>query len=127
MKISHFGGYSEAVRDASLYKDYTKNNMGIYGAIGHSERTDSHDRILELALRKQGLGDNDIACWLTSTTARHCLNGMKRMSGSEFANHIKSYVKDAFIEITIYSHPDHDGFLSSSNLIRAKLQNFFCK
>ena len=38
---------------------------------------------------------------------------------------IKDYTKNAFMEVTIWSHPDHEGTLGSSNRIRERIKEAF--
>ena len=77
--------------------------------------------MVELALRLTGLGDRGLACWLTSGDGRHLMDDPPRGSKQEFQKHVTDYVSDAFRKVTIWSHPDHKGNMSSTQELHKKI------
>ncbi len=123
------GGFSKEVTESFNFKEYTLEKDGhpkkaICGYIGCLERTKKRDKIVEEHLRKQGLGDEGIACWLTSTAGRHLMDNVYRKTSLEmFAKIVFESTKDAFINITVWNHPDHEGSWDSTQKLKQKLFN----
>jgi len=64
------GGLSRGVWwNSSLQRYITDGHP--FGYVGHSRRTRLSDVVVESGLREQGLSDEGIAVWLTSTSGRH--------------------------------------------------------
>ena len=115
------GGISDGVWNEDTTQHYIKS-LVCAGYIGHDKRTEETDKQVENALRKTGLGDRGIAIWLTSTSGRHLAESI---GSAEWQDAIKDYTKNAFMEVTIWSHPDHEGTLGSSNRIRERIKEAF--
>jgi hypothetical protein len=112
-------GLSDAVTATNRYKEYVgaSHPGGYYGT---SNRTAEIDEMLESALQKQGLGPDSIAEWLGSTSARHLMDDMpESQSGQE--KRIKEYTKNAFVEVSLWNHPDNQGSVGSFMDLQKKL------
>jgi len=112
-------GLSDAVAGTVNYKQNcgTSHPGGYYGS---SNRTAEIDKVVESALQKQSLGPEGIANWLGSTSARHMMDDMpESQSGQE--KKIKEYTKNAFIDVTLWSHPDNVGSIGSFVDLQKKL------
>lgn len=112
-------GLSDAVASTSRYKEYvgTSHPGGYYGS---SNRTAELDEAVESALQKQGLGPEGIAEWLSSSMARHMMDDMpESQSGQE--KRIKEYTKNAFVEVSLWNHPDNLGSIGSFMELQKKL------
>jgi len=87
------GGLSNAVYTQPRLQSYLKTDF-IFGYVGNYHRTIERDRIVERQLRQAGLTDRQIAIWLTSTSARHMMDGVyKGMKKQVFGRLIKQYTK----------------------------------
>lgn len=121
-KLNRQGGFSKNVATHNIFKDYAASPF-CAGYIGSSSRTIERDKLLEKILREQGLGDGGIACWLTSGHGRHLMDDVnRRTTPVEFSARAHDFTKNAFINVTIWSHPDHTGFLDSSRKLHTLLQ-----
>lgn len=117
------GGLSEGVFLSHEFQRYVSQAGGkfVAGYLGDSTRSAARDRFVELALRRTGLGDNGVACWLTSTAGRHMMDDVPRGAGSLFKAHVLKWTKNAFREVTIWSHPDHRGSAADSARLAEKI------
>ncbi len=118
------GGLSNEVATSFHFKKYTQKPELTGGYIGDSNRTAKRDQIIENYLREeQELGPEGISEWLSSTCARHMMSDVdEKMTLKEFKNHVTKYANDAFIQVTLWAHPDHTGFLVSSQKLREALK-----
>ena len=105
------GGLSNEVFEVRALRHYLGSGFGSPGGyVGSSYRTKARDAIVEKALRLTGLGPHGVACWLTSTSARHMMDSVdRRTSIEEFKRTVTQYTKGAFVEVTIWNHPDFGG------------------
>lgn len=121
MKNEYRGGFSKEVYASKNFQDYINGPM-VAGYIGDENRTGARDSFLETRLRLEGLGPNGTALWLTSTKARHLMDDVDETTTMvEFEERVREYTKHAFLEVTIWSHPDHEGSLKSTMDIRERL------
>jgi hypothetical protein len=124
----YVGGLSDKVVNSYRFKKYTEGPFGVHGYLGSSLRTKRRDEIVEKELQNVGLGAEGIAFWLTSVDARNMMNEVTfKTSQRDFRVHVKEYVKDAFIKVTIWGHPDHQGTIGSTNKLFKKIQDAFVK
>jgi hypothetical protein len=116
------GGFSDGLWNSRECQEYVTSSL-VCGYFGNSYRTIARDKVVEAALRAAGLGDDGAACWLTSTSARHMMDNVDRHTKlNEFANIVGSGVKDAFVEVAIWSHPDFGGSYESRRDMIEKLR-----
>jgi len=117
------GGLSKEVWMNRDLQEYIKNHSNcVCGYIGSFERTIIRDKILEKILRSVGLKFSSVVCWITSTDGRHLMDGVgKRTTSSSFEKLCKDWSANAFLKVTVWSHPDHDGSLRSTIEIIEKL------
>lgn len=120
----HRGGFSLEVSSSPEFVAYASQTY-VHGYIGHGARTNLKDRMVEEALRATGLKGNGIASWLSSTSGRHMGNALETSSLSEQRRAIKDYTKNAFMDVAVWNHPDHDGCSASSDELRKKFQAAF--
>jgi len=119
------GGFSDEVFNNYYLQDYMK---GIpCGYIGSSYRKAWADKLVEKALRDSGLGPRGIAVWLTSTSGRHLADNIRRGHYLDFEKHVNSATGNAFLDVTVWKHPDHEGSLASTLKIRAALEKALTK
>ena len=122
------GGFSDEVWNSYELQNYLKRGLYVFGYIGSCSRTNKRDKILEEALKNEGLGHSGIAVWLTSTDGRHLMDDTyKETSNKDFKKRVSEYVKDAFIRVTIWSHPDHRQTLGSAQEILRKIKNYLSR
>ena len=121
MKTKLTGGFSKEVTETHEFKDYA-NSKYPSGYIGAHNRSTNKDKIVENALRATGLGDHGVAVWLTSGDGRHMMDDIGRTI-AEFKERVNEYTKNAFINVTVWSHPDHRGSLLSSDELKRLLSN----
>jgi hypothetical protein len=120
------GGLSKEVWAVKSLEDYVAS-AGVFGYVGHYCRSSVIDKIVEEELRKTGLKEYGVAVWLTSGSARHMgdqLEEYKKNSKDNVANIreiVKEYVRDAYIDVLVWSHPDHRGTWGSSSEIKGKI------
>lgn len=116
------GGFSYGVIETETFRRYAgSKNVG--GYIGQSARTKARDAIVEAELRRVGLHFNGVATWLTSGSGRHMMTDVDRKTtAQQFRRRVRNYVEDAFLDVTVWSHPDHRGSLASSGELRQKLR-----
>jgi hypothetical protein len=114
------GGFSNGVVESNAWRRYVGDGTSVFGYIGASGRTSLLDEMLEHELRNQGLGDEGIATWLTSGDGRHLMDDMPDTITKQ-KNRIKEYTKNAFKDVTVWSHPDHEGTLSSTIKLTEKI------
>jgi len=117
------GGLSLEVIKSRVVQRYCMSDNPC-GYIGSSSRTKWHDKVIEVKLREEGLGSEGIGVWLTSTSGRHLMDNPEKR---KFEDRVGDYCKNAFVEVTIWSHPDHTGMLSSSEILRKKIKQAFTK
>ena len=116
------GGLSKEVWEDNHLQEYVKSGNA-FGYVGSSDRTIARDVILEVTLLEAGLKSAGIAMWIGSTDARHLMDGVdKNTSDAEFEKLCKGYCKDAFLKVTVWSHPDHRGSALSTSEILSKLK-----
>jgi hypothetical protein len=115
------GGLSLEVVASPEFIQYAARAKGVFGYIGASERTPERDRIVEELLRATGLGANGLASWLSSGNGRHLMDDPGE-SIAEFRKRAKDYTKRAFLQVAIWSHPDHGGMMRSSLELEKKLR-----
>lgn len=119
------GGFSEDVFNARNFQSYIESGH-VCGYIGDGHRTIRRDKLIEQALRATGLGNEGIATWLTSGDGRHMMDNVERKTTeAEFSKLCQDHCNYAFQKVTIWSHPDHQGNLKSSNDIAAKIYAAF--
>lgn len=114
------GGFSDALWQSRECQQYV-TSMGVFGYFGSSYRTIARDQVIEAALKATGLENEGAANWLTSTSARHMMDNVDRHTKlNEFANIVGEGTSDAYVEVTIWSHPDFAGhFGSRAKIIQA--------
>jgi len=121
------GGFSDGVAKSDAFRKYVEGNPNVCGWLGQSCRTKARDAILEAALRAQGLKDEGVALWLTSGSGRHLGDNVDRSTTIKaFQENALSYTANAFIDVTIWSHPDHTGMMASTSEIRNILKKQLC-
>jgi len=120
------GGLSDEIAQTQHYLEYIRASTpsGYYGT---SNRTPEIDKMVEESLREKGLGNNGIAYWLTSSSARHMMDDMPDKNQAKIKERIDDYTRDAFKNVTVWSHPDHGGTLASTGEFYRKMQDAFCK
>lgn len=118
------GGFSKDVASSHEFVRYASGKHPC-GYIGSSDRSPERDRILEDALRATGLEDEGIGCWLTSGTGRHLADD-PCSTLNEWRKRVAEYTDNAFLDVTIWSHPDHGGSWASTQKLREKLLSL-CK
>jgi hypothetical protein len=106
------GGLSLEVVASPEFRRYATSSI-VAGYIGSEERTAARDRIIETALRDQGLGANGVASWLSSGRGRH-LTDDPGVTEDDWRRRVREYTRNAFIEVTLWAHPDHDGTLGAT-------------
>ena len=116
-------GLSDEVFDTYILQEYMQGVP--CGYIGSSRRTAWSDKMLEAALRATGLGPHGIACWLTSTSGRHLADNLGRgaKAQKEFAKDVAEATKNAFLQVTVWNHPDHGGMLKDTISLEEKILN----
>jgi hypothetical protein len=77
-------------------------------------------------LREQGLGNEGAAYWLTSGHGRHLMDDVSD-NMKNFKKRVDDYTKNAFVNVTVWSHPDHIGSLDSTLKLNEKIKNAFTK
>lgn len=127
MTDKYKGGLSDLVYNSPHFQDYIKSGHAA-GYIGEQTRTKGRDEIVEKALRNQGLNSDGIAFWLTSTSGRHMMDGVtKQTTNEEFEKIVDEYANRAFMQVTVWSHPDHRGSMGDTirleGLIKVKSHN----
>lgn len=96
------------------------------GYLASLQRNKTRDRIVERALAAQGLGPRGIAVWLGSSSARHMMDSVdRRTNAGAFAAIVERCTETAFADVTVWSHPDHDGSLGGSKRIRERVKAAF--
>ena len=130
-KLSYQGGLSAPVAAHRRFRKYVR--AATYapplrvmpgGYVGSGSRTAARDRVVERALRAEGLGDGGVACWLTSTSGRHLMDDVsRRTTAAEFEKRVADYTAGAFLKIAAWEHPDHDGSAASTRRIIEKLRS----
>lgn len=103
-------------------------NNARFGWIAEFCRTLVKDKVLEEELRATGLGDAGIANWLTSSDGRHLSDVIEDVPDNDepkLRGKIREYVKDAFINVTVWNHPDHNGSLSGSSKLKQTIYEAF--
>jgi len=112
------GTLSDNLVQSNAYKRYIDEGHpgGYFGAVTRSPEIDSY---VEGRLRSLGLKDEGTAEWLTSTTARHM------MTDKPTKARIDEYTKNAFMDVLVWSHPDHTGSLASSQSIADQIKKNF--
>jgi hypothetical protein len=93
VKVSR-GGLSKGVWESEAVQGYLNQGHGIIGGWFGEQRNRWKDKILEDALRKQGLTDEGIGMWLTSTTGRH-IGDSSIKTKEEWIKQVNSYTKTA--------------------------------
>jgi hypothetical protein len=118
------GGFSDEVENSTIFQNYTKRAEFCFGYIGSGSRTDKRDQKIEEYLRNvQDLGNEGISTWLTSTCGRHMMDQVdKNTSMKRFMEIVQAYCAEAFIQVTIWSHPDHLGSLSDTMKITESIK-----
>lgn len=115
------GGLSDDVIYSYRAIEYLSNNKYAAGYFGATNRSPRRDKIVEKCLREVGLDNNGIAYWLTSTSGRHLMDDPGK-NLNEFKQRVKKYTERAFIEVLIWSHPDHRGTIKSTNDLLEKIK-----
>ena len=115
-------GFSKELRVNKNHQKREKEQFG--GYYGFSGRTSGMDAYVEKKLREEGLKGNGISEWLSSTSARHMTDNLSK---NNFKDHINLCVRGAYLDVVVWSHPDHKGNLGSSGEIRKRLQEIFVK
>jgi len=111
------GGFSAEMAEARTAQRYRFSAKFSSGYIGSVDRTKERDRIVEAALRATGLGAEGVAEWLASSSGRHMMDHAYRgIPRAEFEKLVAKYTKHAFIEVTLWSHPDYKGVTSITGL-----------
>jgi len=117
--VTKQGGLSDGVFNTQHLQEYMK---GIpFGYIGSSCRTAWADKLVEDALRATGLGNEGIATWLTSNSGRHLADNIQRGHQLDFERAVARDTKNAFLQVTVWSHPDHGGMWSDTMKLEQKI------
>lgn len=120
------GGFSKAVNDSYPFQEYVKHGNCCFGYIGSYNRTPGRDKALETILRNTGLGDAGIATWLTSTSGRHLMDDVvKTTTLAKFKKRAKDSCLHAFQQVTVWSHPDHEGSFASTEKLKGAIRKAF--
>ncbi len=119
------GGFSDGVFKSRSFQQYIKLGI-VFGYIGASGRTIRKDQFLEKTLGSRGLGNEGIATWLTSKDGRHLMD-WKPQTLKAFKKEARDFTKNAFVNVTVWSHPDHSGMYRSTRDLRDKLHAAFTK
>lgn len=120
------GGFSDIVFKNKILQDYIKPYHPS-GYIGHFGRKANLDRYLEkkfLALKPKveiNLVDM-LAEWLTSSDGRHFGDTLEGQSFKAQRKLIDERIKRIFNLAFIYSRPEHEGTLASTNLLEQKYE-----
>jgi len=120
------GGFSDAIVNTIEWKEYVvkriKKGIPIFGYFGASERTEEIDRIVEGYLIMKGLSHEAIACWLTSTTARHFADNLyEGISKEEVIKLLDDYTKHIYLDLAIWNFPGYKGNLADFNRIKKQI------
>ena len=119
MKVKDQGGFSQEVAELKLFSTYVKNRSGYFS---HA-RTIKSDKAIEKALRCTGLMERGVLDWLGCTRARHSFTEPFRgLSNEQLDSLMKDVCEDAFIQVTLQNHPDHDGTRKSTITLRKVLK-----
>ncbi len=119
--LKYKGGLSDAVVYTKEFIEYVKDGHPC-GYIGEWARTKKKDKIVEESLKTEGLGPSGIADWLSSGNGRHMMDSVERNTKEkDFIKHVKDNITGAFIDVTLWNHPDHRGSLASTIELREKL------
>ena len=119
------GGFSDAVFKTDQFQKYA-GGYNVCGYLGSSQRTKERDIYLESFLSQEGLGPNGIAVWLSSGDGRHLMDSVEyTTTQKEFEEQVNNYCSGAFVSVTVWSHPDHTGFLGSSVKLRKLISEKF--
>lgn len=122
------GGFSREVGESHAFQKYIMNDdpLGqpfVFGWIGSSARSKRRDKILETALRCVRLGPEAIGFWLTSPKARHLGDDPGRTT-AEFIRRVAQATVDAFVDVTVWAHPDFCGTLESRDTLTLRIFGF---
>lgn len=125
--MTPFGGFSMPVFQSVHMSQYLGSNKNPGGYIGHDERSQERDRIVESELSRVGLGPEGMACWLASGEARHFMDGFSASTSDvEFRSAVAKIAPMAYVLVTVWAHPDFRGTLGSRkaiiNLLRKALK-----
>ena len=115
------GGFSDNVAWSEQFWSYVKSGHPC-GYIGSEGRSKRRDQIVETLLRSQGLKDEGIAFWLTSTSGRHSMDDPPKKV-AEFEAYFLPWAIEAFREVVVWSHPDHRGNLTSTMELKRQIFN----
>lgn len=122
------GGFSKDILGNEILKKYIGIGKGVFGYIGHSIRTKNLDKYLEATFFKKFFDiENcfDVFCtWLTSTDGRDFGDSLENYSFNEQQIKIDKYINSIFEIGFIYSRPEHDGTLGSTNKLREKYNDY---
>ena len=122
------GGFSDEVFASGELQSYLERGRPLFGYIGAEERTKRFDKALEAMLRQEGLGYNGIGEWLTSTSGRYCADDLYRgMTDIQLEAALRGYTENAFLEVMIWNHPDHQGTLGSTKRLMETLRQKLLK
>jgi hypothetical protein len=116
------GGISKEVWETDTVTGYLSRGA-LYGYFGE-QRTRWKDKIVEAELRKQGLTDEGIAMYLTSTYGRHLMDyGGDEKDPAKFQKYVKKFVKDAEYDVTrmaksMLVDKDEEGITSGKALVK---------
>lgn len=134
LKRTMQGGLSDGVAKSQHYREYTSREytsrsdgvpcFPVWGYYGSSSRTNKRDQLIEKYLREeQGLSDEGISHWLSSGRGRHLMDNVdNKTTLKEFKELVQGCAGDAFLRVTIWSHPDHAGTLSSTIALQERLK-----
>ena len=85
------GGFSDGLFNSENFQDYIKSGF-VFGYIGSFSRKPGFDRIIEKGLRDEGLNDEGIATWLTSTNGRHIMDSVEnKTTKAQFSKDMKKF------------------------------------
>ena len=102
-KARRQGGLSDSVYNQPELQEYISSPY-IFGYMGSYYRTKEKDKVVEDQLRRAELTDKEIALWLTSSSARHMMDGSYwGQPKDEFSEMIKPYTQRALLDLENWS------------------------
>jgi len=122
------GGFSDAVFNQEKLQEYLKGK-GCHGYIGHSVRKKNIDAYIEtrfiatarpICILEHLEPESLLAVWLTSTDGRHFGDSLEGISFEEQKVYVDGYVIKMYNTSFIYSLPEHNGMMESSDTLREK-------
>lgn len=121
------GGFSELVVNTSEWKEYVekrvREDIPIFGYVGAPERTEEIDKVVEGYFIMKGLSPEAIACWVTSTVARHFADQLyDGISRDEVIRLLDEYTSRVYLDLAIWNFPGYKGVVSDFNRIKKEIE-----